>query len=370
MGCIYKQRKSRFWWIKYSCNGRQIRESTGTEKASEARRILRQREGEVAAGRPILPRAHRVRFDELAEDFLTDYRINGKRSLIRVRYSVRRLHARFGGWLAAHIGTPAIRDYIQKRQEEGAANATINRELAALKRMFTLAIQAETLHRRPHIPRLLEDNIRQGFFSEVDFLALQEALPEYLRLVASFAYITGWRKGEILNLTWEGVSLDEGTVRLEPGTTKNREGRTIVMPSALRDLLSAQWQRTCALVQGWSPGATPREVAASVPWVFHRGGRPIRNYDLAWRNACVRAGLPGRLFHDLRRTAIRNMVRAGIPERVAMMISGHKTRSVFDRYNIVSEADLRAAADRLTPAGTGILAGIPCGSARCGTETL
>ncbi len=359
MGMIYKQSKSRFWWIKYYRDGRPIRESTGTDKEGEARRILRQREGDLAVGRPVFPRADRIRFEEIAQDFLNDYRVNGKRSIARAERSVRHLRAYFGGWRAVNITTPVIRAYIDKRQREGAKNSTINRELAALKRMFNLALQAEKLLRRPHIPSLTEDNVRTGFFGEVEFLALQEALPGYLRPVATFAYTYGWRVSEILCLTWDRVDFTAGTVRLDPGSTKNREGRTVVLTDELRGVLKAQWEKAWKIVTTQNPKATPADVAAAIPWVFYRNGKPIRDFRKAWATACEGAGLAGRIPHDFRRTAVRNMVRAGIPERVAMMISGHKTRSVFDRYDIVSEADLKAAADRLTQARTGIPTGIP-----------
>jgi integrase len=346
---IYKRGESRFWWIKYYRNGRPVRESTGTEKETEAKRILREREGDIAAGRPVIPQANRVRFEELAEDFLTDYRVNGKRSLDRAERSVNHLKTYFAGWKAVNIATPAIRTYIDRRQKDGAENGTINRELAALKRMFSLALQAEKLLRRPHIPHLAEDNVRTGFFGEIDFLALQEALPAYLKPVAAFAYTYGWRiRSEILGLTWDRVDFAAGTVRLDPGSTKNRDGRTVILTADLRRILLEQWEKARALVLKRNPEASPRDVRKAIPWVFHRDGKCIKSFRRAWLTACKKAGMIGRIPHDFRRTAVRNMVRAGIPERVAMMISGHKTRSVFDRYDIVSETDLRAAAARLS----------------------
>jgi integrase len=116
--------------------------------------------------------------------------------------------------------------------------------------------------------------------------------------------------------------------------TKNREGRTFPFTAELRSLLVEQEKAHDRLAR----------KGRIVPFVFHRNGERIFSIQRAWAAACVAAGCPGRIPHDLRRTAVRNMVRRGVPERVAMALTGHKTRSVFERYNIVSEGDLRGAA--------------------------
>jgi integrase len=154
----------------------------------------------------------------------------------------------------------------------------------------------------------------------------------------TFAYHTGWRQGEVLALQWANVDFKENTVTLDVGTTKNKEGRVVYMTDELQSLLQAQWEGRKASGM-LSPHVFPNES---------RSNRIIKsNLKRAWKSACEKAGLQGKLFHDLRRTAVRNIVRAGIPERVAMMISGHKTRTIFDRYNIVDDKDLKQAAEKI-----------------------
>jgi integrase len=212
--------------------------------------------------------------------------------------------------------------------------------------MFSLALQDGKLLHRPHIPMLRERNVRTGFFEQVEYEAVLAELPEPIRPVVTFAYLTGWRiRSEILRLEWRLVDFLAGVVRFEVGTTKNEDGREFpfdVYPD-LRDVLEQQRSLTREVEQ---------RRGQIVPWVFHRNGRPIRSFYGAWMKACAVAGCPGRIPHDFRRTAVRNLVRAGVPERVAMMLTGHKTRSVFDRYNIVSGADLREGVRKLAQAGT------------------
>ncbi|HWF61524.1 MAG TPA: site-specific integrase [Nitrospira sp.] len=184
----------------------------------------------------------------------------------------------------------------------------------------------------PHIPHLQENNVRQGFFTDEEYQLLRAVLPDHVKIPLIIAYWTGMRAGEIVMLRWEQVDLERGLIRLEPGTTKNNQGRLIPL---VKEVTEALWQ--------WKQWTLNRYPSCS--WVCHfRGERLQRVPESAWQKACERVGLKGKLFHDLRRTAVRNMVRVGISERVAMTISGHKTRSVFDRYDIVNEKDLLEAA--------------------------
>jgi integrase len=191
------------------------------------------------------------------------------------------------------------------------------------------------IDRVPHIPMLKENNIRKGFFEHGDFIALRDALPSYLKGFATFGYKTGWRISEIENLTWTQVDRDQGIVRLDPGESKNDEGRTVYLDPELKEIFDNQWK-------------VRKESNKLTPYVFpgKDGKSKIKDIRGAWDRACEVAEIGKRLFHDLRRTAVRNMIRAGVPERVAMMVSGHKTRSVFDRYNIVNDTDLKEAAKR------------------------
>ena len=335
MGTIYQRGQT--YWLQYYRNGKPYRESSKSKKEVDAKRLLKRREGEISQGK--LPGIYfdRVTFDELAEDLLRDYRINQRKSLIRAERSIKHLKEYFEGFKVSQITTPKIQDYIETRQGEGAANGTINRELSALKRMLNMGARQTPpkVDRVPYIPMLKENNIRKGFFEHGDYLALKDALPSYLKGFVSFAYETGWRLSEIANLTWGQVDRDQGIVRLETGETKNDEGRTVYLDEELKEVFNRAWKAR-------------KKGNKVLPYVFlnHKGDDKIKQFRKAWAKACQDVGIGKRLFHDFRRTAIRNMVRAAIPERVAMMISGHKTRSVFERYNIVNDADLKLAAQR------------------------
>jgi integrase len=278
--------------------------------------------------------------------------VNGKRSLDHAKRRID-LHLApvFGGRRMAGISTADVRAFIAARLDANAAPGEVNRELSLIKRMYTLAIQAGKLLTRPYVPMLAENNVRTGFFDREQFDSVIRHLAEAVRPVVTFAHITGWRiPSEVLSLQWRQVDLDAGTVRLDPGSTKSGEGRVIHVTADLRTLLESQ--RT--LRDAYQP-----EHEKICPWVFHRHGQRIRSFRASWQSACRLAGCPGRIPHDLRRTAVRNLVRAGVPERVAMKVTGHKTRSVFDRYDITSPGDLRDAGAKLHEArnATGTITG-------------
>ncbi len=378
MGSVYRRKGTDKLWIKYTQHGRTIRESTETDNMIEARRMLRNREGLVAKGLPVTPDVGRVTFDEAVADLLNDYALNQRKSTDDTRRRIEK-HIRpfFGNRRMIAITTADLRAFVAKRQKDGVivrrrragkvppgesaiqevwqpvSAAELNRELTTLKRMFSLAVQAAKLHYKPHFPMLRENNVRKGFFERDQYLAVLKHMPEAMRPIVTFAYVTGWRiNSEVLPLQWRQVDLAAGEVRLDPGTTKNGEGRVFYLTPELQALLQAQRERADEI---------QRDVSMIVQHVFFhqpammdgslglRAGKGISGHGFyqAWRRARTKAGCPGSIPHDFRRTAIRNMVRAGIPERVAMALSGHKTRSVFDRYNIVSDGDLRAAAARL-----------------------
>src|SRR5688572_25821428 len=225
MGQIRK--RGAVWWIRYYRDGRRYEESARTEKWEKARDLLRSREGDISKGVPVSSEIGRLRFDDAAKDLETEYDVNQRKSIDGLKRRIK-LHLTpfFGARRMSSITTADVRTFTKKRLDAGASAAEVNRELAVLKRMFTLCVKANKLMVRPYIPMLEERNVRTGFFEREEFEAVRSNMPAPLRPVLTFAYVTGWRKAEILGLQWRQVDLNAGTVTLDPGTTKNSEGRT------------------------------------------------------------------------------------------------------------------------------------------------
>lgn len=377
-GTIY--RKGRFWWIAYKHpDGTRKQESTGSERRAIAVRLLRKRVGAGEHNLPVIPRAEQLSFHDAAQSVIDDFVANKKRSEAVVRRRIRlHLLPHFGARRLIGITSADITAYIAKRQTDTIVTrkarivtlddatqevtpevrkpvspAEINRELQILKRIFSLAISSGRIAGKPKITMLREAPARAGFFEREQYESVLAHLPAEVGAVISFAYITGWRiPSEVLPLEWRQVDFGGGEVRLDPGTTKNGEGRVFPLTVELRKVLQTQHAAYEHL----------KKQGQVVPWVFFRmvakgrGGslqpKPILAFYKAWKAACRAAGCPGRIPHDLRRTAVRNLVRAAVPERVAMQLTGHKTPSVFNRYNITSPGDLRDAARALDVAAS------------------
>lgn len=345
-GRIYSRPRSPHLWLQYYLGGRQIRISSGTSDWDKAAKILRRKIGQVAAG--VHPDVARVTYEEMRDEFYLHYQNKRRRSLRRDKQGrpyldkVKRLDDFFCGYTAKEIGSDMLAKFVADQQKRGRADGTINRSLSALRRMFNLALHAKKLSSVPYFgdAMLTEAKPRVGFFERDDYDRLRAALPAHLRLPLSLGYFTGMRLGEVLWLRWDRIHGNE--IRLQASDCKNGKARTIPIIPELRDILNRHQ------VDGQEFVCTKLD----------RLGHTIRiqSFRKAWYTGCVKAGLGqfdetdkyvGRIFHDLRRSAVRNFVEAGIPEKVAMEITGHETRSVFDRYHIVSPKNLTEAGRKL-----------------------
>jgi integrase len=325
-GSVYA--RGAWWHVCYSLNGRKHRESAHTQIREEALAFLQRKLGKAASGEALSP--DRVKISDLLTLVQNDYDLKERASCYIAALKIRKyLLPTFGATRAARFKTADLETYIKRRQRDGARAATINRELALLHRGYQLGYQADPpmVARVPHFPKLTEDNARTGFLKRPEYEKLLKVLPLELRLLFVFGYHLGMRKSALLRLKWSQVDVTAGLIFLERKKSAKHVPQALPIYGDMRAFLEMQ----------------PR----TSEFLFARGSAPIKSFRSAWKTACKAAGMPDLLFHDLRRTAARNLRRAGVPESVAMKITGHKTRSMFERYNIVDEEDIRDVGRRV-----------------------
>jgi integrase len=333
-GGLFRMKGSRNWYGQWYQNGKQIRVSLKTDVKEKATRELRRKMGDAERGAAPENETRKLRYGNLRQALLDDYTRRGNKSLQTLAdgtetiWGLSALDKFFGysstnqGSLVAAITVDKIREFVRKRQGEKTGNAAINRSLALLRRMFNIARTDGKIQFMPVVRLLKEPPARKGFLELEQFETVLSKLPEHLRPLVTFLYYCGVRVGEAKQIVWSQIDLKKALVRLEGEQTKTSEARIIPLPDILVSVL--------------------KNVKLKEGLVFDSQG--LRD---EWSKAVKAAEMPNLLIHDLRRSAIRNLIAAGVAEKVAMSISGHKTRAVFDRYHIVSTDDVVKAMQKL-----------------------
>jgi site-specific recombinase XerD len=353
-GVTGELKESAIWWIRYSHHGTKHRESSKSEVRAEAVALLKLRIGQAGMGKPVTSAIRRTTLDDLARLVFDDYQDNQYDTLGRQEDAFNHLRAFFGGDCPADDIVARLPEYKEWRRQQpdgrtgrrnqnpriGCSVATLNRELAALRHAFVLASRCTPpmVAAVPYIKLSKERNRRLGFFEWEQFVALRDRLPEYLKPVMTVAYFTGWRVPSEL-LTRKRTHVANGVLVLEAYEGKNEQPRKFpldIIPE-LKETIERQLETTRKLEV---------ETGRVIPWLFHNDGNRIVNYLPAWHKAIAAAGpaLVGRIPHDFRRTAARNLLGAGVDPLTAMALVGWDSPLMLKRYAIIDEETLKRGA--------------------------
>ncbi len=317
----YRRRGSRFYWIAPWIEGKQVPQSSGETDYDRADRKLKILEGKIAANAPITARTDRDTFAALLELVRTDYKIKRRRSLYDLEKRIDVALVPVLGRLPAGKAWQEIPGYILGRQEDEIQNATINRELAIIRRAYRLGLRSGMVSFVPFIEMLPEENERENYFSKEQFAAIVAIASPLIGNILTVAYVTGWRIRSILRLEWRQVDLKGGFVWLNASDTKNMKAtRWPLDVMGLREVFEAQRKDTDAIKN------------AIVPWVFHRRGRPVKTFKNSWETIRKEAGVPAHVIHDFRGTAIVNLLESNADAPAIMNMVGLKTQAMVIRY--------------------------------------
>jgi integrase len=322
--------------------------STGQTDYDEALKVYQKKVAEIADGLTPSRAASTFTLHVALAMLVADYELNDRDTLANIRSRSKHLIAYFGrSRKLATIDAGSWTLYQRARKAAGASNASINREQAALHRMFVLGHHTRLVAAVPHLAKLKEHNRRTGFFEYPDYVRVRRRLPLECRPIFTLMYVTGWRLEEATRIEWRQVTAD-GWLRLDPKNSKEESGKGVPytqLPALTRAIETCRRIRAELVADGL---AAPARVF--VRWTGGAGARrgdPIDNWRGAFIAARAAAGVPDKLLHDLRRTAARNLNRAGVSTSTVMAIMGHKTLSMWQRYNILTEADVTAELGRI-----------------------
>jgi len=329
-GRVYRRQAT--WWISYYFRGKELRESAKTGDEKTAKRLLQQRLKERQKPRFVGPAEERWTLDDIEAKLKADYERKANRSFPNVQSCFKHLRQHFSFHRVVDITASEVDRYQTARIKQGAARATINREVAYLRHGLRLMLGDKEISEIPMIKLLDGEHVRQGFIDAAGFVEILKLIRSSdVRDVVEFLFNSGWRSREVTSLEWREVDLKGNMIKLLAEKSKSKRARLLPIDGALRDIIDRR--------------SKVRDLTCV--FVFHRNGRPVKSFRRAFNAAKVAAGRPELVPHDLRRSAIRNFRRAGLSETEGMMLSGHKTNSVYRRYDIIDEVDLRESMTRV-----------------------
>ncbi len=342
---LYKRPDSPYYWMYWYVDGKINRKSTMTKAKNKAQKIAKKKERELEKQKGIIG-YDKITLEDLKVEVINNYKLKARKYIdimtMRLNHFVR-----FWGKekKLIEINNQEISKYIDYRlkqennRNENIKPSTINRELAALRFGFNVLIKKKIIGDKPNIISMREDNVRIGFFEHWEYEKILRNASAHIKPIIRFIYRTGWRMEEVLNLKWDYVDIDNGIINLPPQLSKNNEVRTFYLDKDLMAMFRKLWENHIN---------NRLNSGIDIPYVFtnKKGTDRIKSFRTAWQKSCERAGLNTKMIHDFRRTAVRNLIRSGVSERLTMAITGHRTRSVFERYNIVSDTDLRQAIEK------------------------
>lgn len=315
--------------IKYACE--KVSTSRKLSERAFAQKMLKWQERKVLG----LEKKKDYRFGELVDWYLSLPKTKQVKSINKIRQHCRKLKETFGHLRAEEIKSSMIEEYQQKRLSEISYRGTtykpasVNREIEVMGRIYNLAMREELVLKNPcwKVTRLSEKNARDRVLSQEEFKNLLNKLPRHAADIVTVAYNTGMRAGEIFGMTWDRVDTREGYFNLTSRDTKTGEPRRVYFNGQVKDILER----------------LDKAGHLSHNFVFTYRGKPFKSVKVALTRALKRAKIENFRLHDLRHTFTTNARKAGVDKSVIMKLTGHRTLSMFTRYNSVDEADAKQA---------------------------